>query len=113
MNPKWMIGIITLWLMLGLIGGIIEYAYLGEGGETSKLEVLIAPLLANSIGGFIGSVVTAVTTMDWWSALVGMFLMDFAMFTGVWVIVQWVFFLPLVAAVSISFVITLLQIVRG
>ena len=108
MNPKWIIGIITLWVLLGLMGGIIEHAYLG-GDEESKLEILLAPLLADSIWEFLGSMVSSVTTMDWWSALIGMFMMNFAMFTGVWIVVQWVFFLPLAIAVSISLVITLIR----
>lgn len=109
MNPKWVIGIVTLWLILGLLGGVIENAYLGSD-EQSKLNTLMTPLLAESTWDFIGKMVTALITPAWWGALVGMFMFDFAMFTGAMVIFQWILFLPLATGVIISFT---LAIIRG
>ena len=112
MSPKWTIGLITLWVILSLLGGIIEYAYLGAA-EESKLEVLLSPLLAESIWDKVGSMVGAVVTMDWWNAVAGMLLFDYAMFQGAWVIVQWIFFLPLAIAIIVSFMMSFLSILRG
>ncbi len=87
---KWLVGFLMLFLFLTAISGVVENTYLG-GAETSRLDQLMKPTMpsySNPIGGII-AVFDA--TWDYLSNLWGIFWFDYAMFTGQWVFIQYLF----------------------
>lgn len=79
MNNNFVIFIITVWILLAIVGGIGEGAYLGntDTGTIYNVTHFSAKTLP---------------------ALFNMFTFHFSMFQGAWVIFQWIFFLPLSVA---------------
>jgi len=107
MSFKWVVLIVSIWIVLSLLGGIMEGAYVG-GSEQSTLNTLMSSrvMTSTSIWGKIAGVFT---DGAFWDALFTMMMFRFAMFTGEWVILQWIFFLPLLVA----FVVTTLLAIFG
>lgn len=107
MSPKWTILILMVWLVLALLGGIIEGAYMGTNESSALNTLLNTPLVTsnNPVWGFIQTIFD----FDTWSALAHMAFFDFAMFEGTMAIFQWIFFFPL----SIAFMLSLLLAIRG
>lgn len=108
MKTSWMIGLVTLFVVLSIIAGVMEMNYLGTEG-LSRLQMLMqpdVPAYTNPIGA-----VSAYFTVGWGyiQNLWGMFWFDYPMFTGVWGIVRYVIFLP----VSIGVIVSLIFIIRG
>lgn len=96
------IGLMTLFIGLSLINGIMEMEYLSGGGIESVFYRLthydwnsIADIIVN-VGQFFNAFVDVIT-------------FDYAMFTGAWDIVRYVLFLPL----SIGFVVAIVLALRG
>lgn len=110
MNPKWLIGLGMLFIVLTIFNGMIEQSYVGTG-KTSVFYSLLSsyseasfsnPLIA--IGSVL-SVVWGTIQMVW-----AMFIFDYAQFEGAWQIVRFAFFLPISIALVVSLI---LSAVRG
>jgi len=107
MQFKWVVLVTSIWILLALLGGVMEGAYL-TGGEQSTLNTIMSSkvMTSTTIWGRIAGVFT---DGAFWNALFSMLMFDFAMFEGEWVILQWVFFLPILVA----FVVTVLLAIFG
>lgn len=93
-----------------LLSGIIEMQYLGGAADTeSVFERLLAPAMATSTTNIftLGYSVVA-TSPIWIGALWEAFWFDYAMFTGVWQIVRWLF-----VAVNLGVIVSLVLALRG
>lgn len=110
MNPKWIVGLGMLFIVLSIFNGIIEQSYIGSG----KTNVFYTLLSSYSEASFsnpliaIGSIVNVVwgTIQTVWA----MFIFDYAQFEGSWQIVRFAFFLPISVALVVSLI---LSAVRG
>jgi len=108
MSPKWIIFLVMAWVILALLGGVIEMEYVGDREQASLNTLMNAPMLSSTT--LWGKVVGMFTDWAWFGALMKMLLFDFAMFTGIWEIFRWIFFLP----ISIAFIVSLvLAMFRG
>jgi hypothetical protein len=96
------IGLVTLFIGLSLINGIMEMQYLSGTGIESVFYRL-THYEWNSIADVI------VNVGQFFSAFVDMITFNYAMFTGAWQIVQYALFLPL----SIGFVTAIVLALRG
>ena len=110
MNPKWPIFIITAWIVIALICGVIEGAYIGNGTgtEISILNILINPQIAVDQQTW-GPLAWLAVPVAWITAFLQMLSFDFAQFHDEWEIFRWIFFLP----IAISFAISLVLAFRG
>jgi len=95
-NPKWLTGILTLFVILTLFSGLLEGAYLGAG-EVSKLRVLMSPDFPPSLA--------------WFSNVWGVLWFDYAFFHGSWVIFRYAIFWPITIGLLVSYGALLFQAV--
>ncbi|MBA7645847.1 hypothetical protein ES703_53606 [subsurface metagenome] len=106
-----MIFLTMSWIVLAMLGGVIEGAFLGTGAGTEQgvLNTLASsPIMTStSIWGKIAGVFT---DGAFWGALAKMFTFDFAMFEGGTEIFRWIFFLPIAISIGVSLI---LAFVRG
>lgn len=102
MSPKWIIFIVMVWVILALLGGIIEGAYLGSG-EASVLNTMMNAPIFTGEGNFFVNAAATFFDSAFWGALFTMLLFDFAMFEGTMAIFQWLFFMPIAIGVIVSF----------
>jgi hypothetical protein len=92
MEFKWIVVIITIWIIVSLLVGFVEAAMLGGDidpmtGEPTQPGVLNT--LMNS----------KITSLAFWGAVMAMATFHFpAIFYGGYVILQWIFFVPIFAA---------------
>jgi len=110
MKTSWLIGIFTLFIVLSLISGIIELAYLGGSENHSNVfSTIFATKIdtSTSIWGTLWS--SLVFTKDLIVAVWSAFWFDYAFFTGQYQIFRWAFFLP----VSIGLIVSLIFAARG
>lgn len=110
MKTSWIIGLFTLFIVLSLISGIIELAYLG--GSESHSNVFSTLFTAEidtstSIWGTIWSslILTKDIILAIWSAL----WFDYAFFEGQYQIIRWALLLP----VSVGLIFSVLLAARG
>jgi hypothetical protein len=107
MNPKWLMGVVILYLILAVWSGILEGSYL-TSNQTSVLDDLMSPeqlSYSNPVAAISSVFVIAGKTIHaLWTILVW----DFAQFNGDFA----VFRLPLIA-LSIGIIIAIVISVRG
>jgi len=84
MNSNLVIAIVMIWVILMLISGVSEGVYIGDSHASTLYQVMHPSGIS-----FI-------------TALFKLFTFDLAMFTGGWVVFQWVFFAPLTAGLVIG-----------
>ena len=112
MSPKWLIGVLIMFLMCSIFSGIIEMTYLGEE-EKSVFERLlfVEVFTTDSAWEGIKNVFVGVFTnpLEFMDALWDIFTFNYAMYTGDYIIVRYLL-LTITAALVISLV---LAIVRG
>lgn len=101
-NPKWLIFIFSVWIIVAILGGIIEGAYFG-GGEAGIFNTLTNLPLFSDEGSFTGKAVATFFSADSWGALFSILTFDFAFFSGATEIFRWVFFMPFALSILISF----------
>ena len=89
---KWMIFLLTLWLVCAVLGLIIEDAYVG-GGEGSTLNDLLVVTGLTTEAGEAGSfkISCIIPGSGLYEALWSVLTFDFMMFTGAWRIFQYLF----------------------
>lgn len=97
-NPKWLIGILTLFIMFTLISGLIEGAYLGPN-EVTTLQNFVRPPLTEP-----GKMWTWLTEHVW-----DVLWFDYAFFSGGWVIFKYAIFWPISAGILVSYLALLVQ----
>ena len=99
-----------LFVILQVIAGICEMQYIGVG-EITKLQSLMSPDFPDYNVPIIGAVASFVTVAwDYIQVLWDMFWFDYPFFAGAWMIVRFIFFIP----VSIGMIVSLvLATVRG
>jgi len=91
-NPKWLIGIISLFLMLSILSGILEGAYLGDSELADVRRFTQAPFTEPwAMPGWIVGILSKVLFFD------------YAFFHGEWAILRYIFFLPIGIGVIISY----------
>lgn len=97
-NPKWIIGILTLFALLTLISGLIEGTYIGPN-EVSTLQTFVRPPLTDP------SAMWTWLTVTLWDVL----WFDYAFFYGGWSIFKYALFWPISAGIVVSFLALLVQ----
>ena len=102
MRVGWIIGLITLYIIGAVLGGVQEQTWPGST-ERSALDRLMKPELADISNPWEG--VTAFFTVagDWVDALWEVLTFDYPFFTGELVILRWLFL-----AISIGIILALL-----
>lgn len=109
MSTKWLVGIITIYVIGCIVCGVIEYTYFTQGA-TDNLFGLI-----NNIRGIsFTNPLTALTDIlldIWYTAKIifSIILWDYSFFSGGYEIVKYIVFWPL----SIGFFVSFILAVRG
>jgi len=85
MQTKWVVYIVMVWMMVALICGIAEGVMLGGGNEAGTLTKLIHGSAIDRIAAVLA---------------IGQF--NFAIFSGSWAFLRWLFFIPFTVAISIA-----------
>jgi len=111
MQFKWLVVIVSIWILLALLGGIMEGAYL-EHGEQGHLNTIMSSKVVESTTIW-GKIAGLFTDRSFWDALGNIIIFNFAMFEGPWVILQWVFFLPLAVATLVTILLSLVGRITG
>lgn len=114
MNPKWLVFLITAWIALALLGGIIDGAFIGTGAGTEEavLNTLMSFKVFSGVEVF-GLFTLPLPNLEFFGALIHLFTFDLAMFQGSTEIYRWLIFLPIAIAVGISFMLALFRGVGG
>jgi len=107
MSIRWVITLVSLWLGLSLVSGIMEQTYLGSS-HAGLLLTLLEPNIPATSNFLEGTLAYVTVGRDWLLTLWQMFWFDYAMFEGAWVIVR-MFFI----AISLGMVFGLIQFIRG
>jgi len=95
MQTKWVIYIVMLWLFVSLICGVAEgVMFAGDAAASDGDRGAIATLVDG-------------TTGERWGAIVDMMGFNFAIFSGGWAFLRWVFFIPFTVAVAVASINTL------
>jgi len=95
MEMKWIVLVISAWIVVSLLVGVVEGLIMG--GD-------IDPMTGESVQpGVLNTLLSAkITSLAFWGAVVNMASFHFpSIFYGEWAILQWIFFLP----ISIAFLI--------
>ena len=95
-NPKWIITLVTLFVVFTIICGIVDGTY---GVNPSKLSVLLLPDWKH------------ITT--WFGNLWDILWFNYSFFDGPWVIVKYVLFWPVSIGLVVSFGATMLVGLAG
>ena len=107
MKPGWIIGIVMAFVILSIVMGVAENAYI-SANETSVLSTLGRPFLETTAFGGITAAIGMVFSGEFWGAMWRMLSWDYpAVFYGAWEIVRFVFLIPL----SIGFVISIVLVI--
>lgn len=101
MRPGWLIGILVAFVLIAFVVGLCENAYVGAE-ITSKLDILMRPLMQTSIWNGIKAFVGSLFTAEFWQTLWSIFWWDYPFFTGTWGIIRYIFFIPLSIGVLLS-----------
>ena len=112
MPIKWVVFVLSLWIVLGLLGGIVEQSFFtaGEDSGTGTLNTLMSMRIFTSLSGS-GWIPIPVPNLEWFNALKTVGTFDFVFFqNSAGQIIRWIMFLPLGMAMGISFI---LALVRG
>ena len=110
MKTSYFIGLAILFVVLTLISGICELDYAKSTGSITLLESLMKPDIPSYFNP-IGAVVAYVTVAwGYVQTLWSMLWFDYSFFTGGWIWIRYIFFIP----VSLGLVLTLvLSVFRG
>jgi len=110
MKTSWFIGLFTLFIVLSLLSGIMELAYLGGSEDHSNVISTLMTAQIDTSTGLLGIVWSSlVLTKDIIVAIWSALWFDYAFFTGQYQIIRWAFFIPL----SIGLIVSLLMAIRG
>jgi hypothetical protein len=91
MQLKWVVFMLTLWIVVAFMVGIAEGAMIGGMVDADGQPItmsMIERLTDGSVGEKVG-------------AFLGMMRFNFSIFDGDWAILQWIFFLPFAVAFGI------------
>ena len=110
MNPKWIILVVSIWIVLGLIGGIMEGAYMGSGEESTLNSLMTSQVMTSTT--LWGRISGVFTDGQAWGALVKLVTFDLAMFEGGWAIFQWIFFFPMAIALVLTIALAIIGAIR-
>jgi len=110
MSSKWIIGLVVLYVVLAIISGMVEMTSPLGVDEVGRIKTLMSPTVP-SFSDPLGAIFAYITfTWDYITNLWGIFWFDYAFFTGGWVYVRYLLFIPVSIGVIVSLVIS---VVRG
>jgi len=90
MQTKWVIYIVMMWLFVSLICGVAEgVMFAGNEASSEGGQGTIQTLISGGAG-------------ERWGAIETMVLFNFAIFSGGWAFLRWVFFIPFTIAIAIA-----------
>jgi len=106
---KWLVALMTAFIVLSLLSGIIEQEYLGNSTAGLLSQVITRPEVTevNNPLTFVATFVTQIWQIlkVVWQA----FTWDYAFFDGYWAIVRYAIFMP----ISVGMIVSLLMALRG
>jgi len=109
MKTGWIVGLVTAWVIMLIFGLICDQAWF-EGATMSTLNELIHPSFPSSSIPVIGTVVGAITVVwNWIQALFTIILLKFDFWSGPYMILWYIFCLPVGVGVIVSIVITVIR----
>jgi len=109
MSIKWVIALMTGFVILSLLSGIIEMQYL-EPGETGVLQTILTSPKVTTINNPLTAPFTFLSVA--WNiikALWSAFWWNYAFFQGYWVIVKYAIFWP----ISVGLIVAIIMALRG
>lgn len=116
MSTKWLVFALMLWVVLVFVGVVLETGLApnvpyGYGQEKTILETLMSLRVFNDVT-IAGQTVFWVPNWSWFGAVVSAFTFDFVFFEGTSYgqMMRWIFFAPILAAMTITIG---LALVRG
>lgn len=113
MKTSWMIGLVTLYVVLSIIAGIMEMSYLGAG-EVSRLQLLMQLDVPESTVPIIGTAFAYLTAgFNWIRNLWGVFWFDYPFFQGRWLIVRYALFMPVSIGVIVTIMLGIIARITG
>jgi hypothetical protein len=105
----WITGLVTAWVILFIFGIICDQAWF-NGSTLNTLNTLIHPQFPASNIPIIGLVIGAITVLwDWIQALFTVVLLRFDFWNGTYMILWYIFCLPVAIGVIVSMVITVMR----
>lgn len=109
MSTKWLVFLLSLWVILAALGAVIEAGFYGTAEET-VLETLLSFRIFTTTE-VAGIVPVPVPNMEWFGALLKVFTLDFAMFqdTSYGEMLHWMLFAPIGIAVALTFGLALMR----
>lgn len=87
LKPGWIIGIVMAFVLLTIISGVCELVAPLSATAVSRIEVLMNPSFADM--------------MSWLGNLWSMFWFDYPFLSGSYVLVRYIFFLPVSVGMSV------------
>lgn len=108
MKTSWFIGILVMFGVFTIISGVIEATTLGED-EVGLFKTLMTPPVIDSTHplGVVFSVMSV--AWDYLKNLFDILWFNYAFFQGQWLIIKYIFFLP----ISVAIIISLIFVLRG
>ena len=109
MSIKWIIGLMTAFIILSLLSGIIEMQYLGTSDAGILNSIITAPEVVSfnnpltavyTFASFAWNMTKALWAAFWW---------DYAFFQGYWVIFKYAIFWP----ISVGIIVAIVLAIRG
>jgi hypothetical protein len=104
MKTGWIVGIVTAWVVMAIFGVICDLAWF-DGATFSSLTQLTNPSFPASSIPVIGVIVGAIAAVwSWIQALFTVILLRFDFFSGSYLILWYIFCLPVSLGVIVSLV---------
>lgn len=109
MATKWIVFLVSLWIILAALGGVIETGFYGAEEET-VLETLLSFRIFSTTE-VAGIVPVPLPNMKWFGALIKVFTFDFIMFQGTsyGTMLHWMLFAPIGVAMALTFGLALIR----
>jgi len=109
MKTGWVVGIVMAWVVLLIFSLICDQAWF-DGATLATLNTLMHPSFPASNIPVIGLVVSAITVLwGWIQALFTILFLKFDFWSGSYMILWYIFCLPVGIGIIVSIVITILR----
>jgi hypothetical protein len=109
MKTGWIVGVVAAWIILFIFGLVCDQAWF-DGATLGTLNTLMHPQFPASSIPIVGLVVGAITVLwTWVQALFTVIFLKFDFFNGSYMMLWYIFCLPVGIGLVISIVITIIR----
>ena len=113
MSIKWIIGLMTAFVFLSLLSGVMEMQYLGTSDAGILHNIITAPQVTSFNNPLTAPIAFASAAWNIAKALWAAFWWDYAFFQGYWVIFKYAIFWPISIGIIIAFVLAIRGVPSG